>query len=320
MFVANLQPLKKGEENLGFNCCIPMNAKGLRVLSRKSYEQYAVSAFDNPLASRFDENDALMYFDDVKVPWERVFTYRDVDACRAQFHDTPGHTMQNYQAQIRLAVKMRFLLGLARKVTETIGTFNMPPVKEKHGWLSAKATMVESMLQGMEAAGSTFYGFFVPDRNLMYAAQVITQELYPVFLNAIRELAGGSLIMLPSSHKDLENPELAPIICKTQISGAMSPDERVELLKLVWDAVRSEFASRHLQYEMFYAGAMFVTNGHAFRTYNWDKATKLVAQTLDSNEQRLVAYRKTAILHLEQRRVGQPRNCTLRGNGTHRED
>lgn len=280
VFVANLQPLKKGEENLAFSCAIPMNAKGVKVLSRKSFEQHAVSSFDNPLASRFDENDALIYFQDVKVPWERVFTYKDTDACRAQFHDTPGHSMQNYQAQIRLVVKMRFLLGLARKVTETIGTHKMPPIQEKLGWLAAKAAMVESMLYGMEAAGSMYNGYYIPDRHLMYTAQVVTQELYPIFISTIRELAGGSLIMLPSSYKDMENPELLAVIRKTQISGAMSPEERVKLLKLVWDAVGSEFASRHLQYEMFYAGAQFVTSGHSFRTYDWGRATALVEATL----------------------------------------
>jgi aromatic ring hydroxylase len=120
VFVANLQPLKPGEEDLAFSCALPMNAKGIRVLSRKSYEASAVSVFDNPLSSRFDENDALLYFDDVKVPWERLFVYRDTDTCRAQFHDTPGHAYQNYQAQIRLSVKIRFLVGLARRVTEAI--------------------------------------------------------------------------------------------------------------------------------------------------------------------------------------------------------
>src|SRR5205823_11580664 len=79
VFVANLQPLKPGEEDLAFSCALPMNAKGLRVLSRKSYEASAVSVFDNPLASRFDENDALMYFDELNDPWKRVFVYRDPD-------------------------------------------------------------------------------------------------------------------------------------------------------------------------------------------------------------------------------------------------
>ena len=133
---------------------------------------------------------------------------------------------------------------------------------------------------GMEAAGTDQNGYFVPDRNLMYAAQVVTQELYPQFIATIRELAGGSLIMLPSSIRDLQNPELRKIIEKTQVSGAMSSHERVKFLKLAWDAVGGEFASRHLQYEMFYAGAQFVTCGHSFRTYKWPDATGLVDATL----------------------------------------
>ena len=65
VFVANLQPLKPGEEALAFSCALPMNAKGLSLLSRKSYEAHAASIYDNPISSRFDENDALVYFDDV---------------------------------------------------------------------------------------------------------------------------------------------------------------------------------------------------------------------------------------------------------------
>jgi len=55
---------------------------------------------------------------------------------------------------------------------------------------------------------------------------------------------------------------------------------RVKLFRLAWDAVGSEFASRHTQYEMFYAGAPFVTKGNAFRAYDWDGATGLVDATL----------------------------------------
>lgn len=276
VFVANLQPLKKGEEHLAFSCAIEMGTKGLKVLSRKSYEQHAVSEFDNPLSSQLDENDALIYFDDVKVPWERVFTYKDSDACRAQFHDTPGHIMQNYQAQMRLTVKLRFLLGIARRITETIGTVGMPVIQEKLGWLAAKVGMVEAMMYGLEAAGTMHNGYYIPNRNLIYSAQVVTQELYPQFVSAIRELAGGSLIMLPSSEQDMENPELRAIIRKTQVSRAMPADDRVRFLKLAWDVLGSEYASRHLQYEMFYAGAQFVTCGHSFRTCDWGHSMALV--------------------------------------------
>jgi 4-hydroxyphenylacetate 3-monooxygenase len=282
VFVANLQPLKPGEEDLAFSCALPMNAKGLRVLSRKSYEAHAVSIFDNPISSRFDENDALMYFDNVKVPWDRVFVYRDPDMCRAQFHETAGHAYQNYQAQIRLSVKVAFLAGLARRMTEAIGTTRIPSVVEQLGFLAAQVGMVEGMLSGMEASGSQIGEWYVPNKHIMYSAQVLTQDLYPRIVHAIRDLAGGALIMLPSSIRDFANAELAAIIRRTQRSASMEPEQKVKFLKAAWDAVGSEFGSRHTQYEMFYAGARFVTTGHCFRTFDWNSATGLVETLLSS--------------------------------------
>ena len=90
------------------------------------------------------------------------------------------------------------------------------------------------------------------------------------------------MIMLPSSVRDFENPDLLRIIEKTQKSPVCSSEERVKFFKLAWDAVGSEFASRHNQYELFYAGASFVTKGHAYRTYDWQRASHLVDSMLGS--------------------------------------
>ena len=282
VLVANLQPLKPGEEDLAFSCALPMNINGLRVLSRKSYEASAVSTFDNPISSRFDENDALMYFDDVKVPWERVFVHRDTDMCRAQFHDTSGHAYQNYQAQIRLSVKIKFLVGLAHRITEAIGTTNMPAIREQLGFLAAHVSMVDAMMAGMEAEGSMRGEYWVPNKHYMYSAQVLTQDLYPRLMNALRDLAGGALIMLPSSIRDFADPELKRIIGLTQRSASMAPEDKVKFLKAAWDAIGSEFGSRHTQYEMFYAGARFVTTGHSYRTFDWDGANGMVDDLMAS--------------------------------------
>ena len=282
VFVAHLQPLRPDEQDYATSFAVPMDIKGLKVLSRKSYEEHAVSEFDNPMATRYDENDAVMFFDDVKVPWDRVFVHRSPEMCRAQFHDTPGHIYQNYQAQIRLSVKLKFLVGLARQVAETIGTVNMPPVADALGRMAAQADSVDTMLHGMEAKGHFHGKYFVPDRHALYSAQTLTQELYPQMVNTIRELAGGAVIMLPSSVQDFADPQLADIIKETQVSANGSTDvERVKLLKLVWDVIGSEFAGRHTQYEMFYAGAQFVVRGHSFRTYDWDGSKKLVSTIMD---------------------------------------
>jgi 4-hydroxyphenylacetate 3-monooxygenase len=282
VFVTCIQPLREGEESYAIAFAVPMSAEGLKVLSRRSYEEAATSVFDYPLASRFDENDAVLYFDDVKVPWERVFVSQDIAMCQKQFHATPAHVYQNYQSQVRLMVKMRFLVGIAKRIAETNGVVGFPQVKELLGSLAAQNTMVDALVHAMELKGRMHGAYFVPDTHTLYSAQVLTQQLYAQVMVALRELAGGGMIMLPSSIHDFASSELRALIDKTQQSPAASSEDRVKFFKLAWDAVGSEFASRHTQYEMFYAGANFVTKGHSFRTFDWDRCTQLVDRMLDS--------------------------------------
>lgn len=292
VFVTSIQPLQRGEERYAISFAVPMNAKGLKMLSRKSYEAAASSIFDNPLASRYDENDSVLFFDDVKVPWDRVFIDGSIEMCQKQFHATPAHVYQNYQSMIRLKVKLQFLVGIAHRTAATNGITQFPQVRDILGQLAAEAAMVDAFVHAMEAKGAQVGPYYVPDGHLLYSAQVLTQQMYPKILNSLRELAGGGMIMLPSSVADFANPEIAALIAKTQQSPAAGSRDRVKFYKLAWDAVGSEFGSRHHQYEMFYAGATFVTKGHSFRTYDWRRADGLVQSMLDSydlNTQRVIA-------------------------------
>ncbi|MEO1471020.1 MAG: 4-hydroxyphenylacetate 3-hydroxylase N-terminal domain-containing protein, partial [Pseudomonadota bacterium] len=269
ILVGHIQPLSPGEEDYALSFAIPVGTEGLKLLSRRSYERAASSAFDYPLSSNFDENDAVVWFDGVHVPWERVFVYRDTDLARAQWHDTPAHIFQNYQSQIRLSVKMRFLVALARRVAETNGADRIPQVRGTLGRLAAMAGLVEGMVAGMEAEGREVAGHVVPSASLLYSAQTLTQELYPQAIGLIRDLAGGGVVMLPSSERDLEDPDIRRMVEETQASPATDALGRIALMKLAWDAIGSEFASRHTQYEMFYGGASYVNHAHMWRCHDW---------------------------------------------------
>jgi 4-hydroxyphenylacetate 3-monooxygenase len=280
LMVTTLRPLKPDETHYALTAVVPIALKGVKLLSRRSYEQAAPSVFDYPLASRYDENDALLYFDDCKIPWNRVFVHRDPAAQLARWHETPAHSYQNYQSAIRLMVKLRFLLGLARRIAETIGTTAFASVVQTLGELAADAAMIEAFVVGMEAKGSFYGPYFVPDRALLYAAQVQAQRLYPRMIATIRELAGGGLLMLPSSVADFENPEIACLIGRTQHGAIGTGMDRVKLMKLAWDALGSEFGSRHLQYEMFYSGPRTTTAGMAYRTCDWEHADHMLESFL----------------------------------------
>ena len=282
MMVSGFNALQAGDEAYAFTAALPIGEKGLTLMSRRSYEQSATSTFDYPLSSRFDENDAVVHFDDVKIPWDRVFVHKDLKMAQAQWHDTRAHVFQNYQCIIRLMVKVKFLLGLARKIAEINNIINYPQVRETLGLLAAKVNNIEALIIAMEASGEYFNGYYVPNRTMLCTAQVIAQTTYPEIVEAIRTLSGGGMIMVPSSEADFETPETRAIIEKTQRSVVTTSEGRVKLMKLAWDAVGSEFGSRHLQYEMFYSGPTFVTRGNSFRFFDWDGVKGFVDGFMDT--------------------------------------
>lgn len=112
----------------------------------------------------------VVHFEDVKAPWGRVFVNRHIGMCQKQFHATPAHVYQNYQSQIRLMVKMRFLVGIAKRIAETNGVVNFPQVRELLGSLAAQNTMVDALVHSMEVKGRMYGPYFVRDSHTLYSA------------------------------------------------------------------------------------------------------------------------------------------------------
>jgi 4-hydroxyphenylacetate 3-monooxygenase len=121
-----------------------------------------------------------------------------------------------------------------------------------------------------------------PNDALLYASQVFQQAMYPALLNQIRGLMGGSLIQLPATVGELRAPGSAGDIERYVRWPRAGGHERVKLLKLLWDVLGSEFGSRHLQYEMFYAGEPAAIQGREFRSFDWAAAEALVDHCLAS--------------------------------------
>lgn len=279
--LSQITPIQPGDEAHAINVVVPCNAPGLKIYSRRSYASAANSVFDYPLAARFDETDALVVFDDVLVPWEQVFVYKNLEICRNQWWETPAHAMGNHQAQIRLVTKLRLLMGLARRVAVMNGVNNIPEVQTLLGEMSGYAAMMEGLVDAQIATCTTNQnGYVEPGRSALYAAIVSQSKAYPRMLELMRELCGGGVIQLPSAVDDFTHPEIRGDIERYIQSPDHEAKDRVKLLKLVWDLIGSEFAGRQEQYEMFYAGPPFVIKKRMAMEYDFDKSESLVNAVL----------------------------------------
>jgi len=278
-----IQPLQPGDENYANCLAVPLDSEGLRLYPRRPFSR-AGSAFDYPLSSRFDESDSYVIFDNVFVPWERVFIYRNVELSRDQWRKTPSHLLGNHQAQTRYVTKLRFMAGLAKRMNEMTGNAANPAVTIMMGELVALVSIYESMLLAHEVMGTVRDGVLWPSPTAYYAASSLQSEFNGRMLEIIREMAGSAFITLPSSDADFANADIAADIERYMRSGTSDAKTRIKLMRLIWDFLGSEFGSRHQQYEKFYGGPSFGAKQNLYRNFDFKRAGALVDRALNLPE------------------------------------
>jgi 4-hydroxyphenylacetate 3-monooxygenase len=276
-----IHPLQPGDENYANCVAIPVNAPGVRLYPRRPFAIGATNAFDYPLSSRFDESDSYVVFDNVFVPWERVFIYRNIEVSRDQWWKTPSHLYGNHQAQVRYVTKLRFMIGIAQRMNEMTGNIGNPAVQIVMGELASLVSVYETMLLAHEAMAPIEGGVLWPSKTALYSSMALQSELNGRMLEIIRELAGSAMITLPSSLHDFENPETAGDVERYMRSASTDARARVALMRLAWDFIGSEFGSRHQQYEKFYGGASFLVKQNVYRNFDFKRATALVDAALN---------------------------------------
>lgn len=243
------------EEDFALCFILPMNAPNLKIMCRRSYEASALSPFDNPLSSRFDENDSVLIFDGVFVPWENVLIYRDIERARSFYSASGFLNRYPLQSGTRLAVKMDFVCGLLAKMLESNGTDSFRGVRTRLADIVALRNLMWSLTESLcHDPEPRKDGSVVPRleaaATVRYFGTQMMSQLKPVF----NTILGGSPIMQVSSWLDLRNPEISPLIdCYFQGTD-QDAVERLKLIKLLWDALGSEFGGRHELYEHNYAG------------------------------------------------------------------
>jgi 4-hydroxyphenylacetate 3-monooxygenase len=230
---------------------IPCGTRGLKFLCRDSFD-LGRSHFDAPLGSRFEEMDCIVFFDDVLVPWERVFLLYDVDRLNATPTVTHSTAHSAHQGAAKNLAKCEFVLGLALNMTQALGNAHLPHTEERVGQLMLYTELMRACMRAAEAdAKIDQWGVMCPailpvecTRNLMMTA-------YPRMLEII-QLLGSSSFLLTPSEADFNGP-LKPQIEQYLATDNMAAKDRVKLFRLAWDVAGSAFGSRQELYERFFA-------------------------------------------------------------------
>jgi 4-hydroxyphenylacetate 3-monooxygenase len=250
-------PIKRKE--FALICTVPMDAPGVKLISRASYSHQAAvmgTPFDYPLSSRMDENDSVFVFDKVLIPWENVFAYGDVEKINNFFPQTGFINRFTFQGVIRLATKLDFIAGLLMKALEVAGTQDFRGVQTRVGEVLGWRNMFHALIDGMTLnpdAGPN--GTVLPKLDYGLSYRMFMAIGYPRIKEIIEQDVASGLIYLNSSALDFKTPEIRPYLDKyVRGSDGVEAVDRVKLMKLLWDSIGTEFGGRHELYERNYSG------------------------------------------------------------------
>ena len=240
-----------GHNPFALSFAIPCGTKGLRFLCRDSFDQ-GRSRFDYPLSSRFDEMDCVVFFDDVLVPWERVFLLGDVDLLNKTGIETNFSAHSAHQGAAKNLAKCEFVLGVALLMTETLGNAHVPQAEAYIGELMLTTSLMKACMRGAEAdAKLDRWGVMCPDAVMIESTRNLFMTAYPRMIE-ILHLLGSSSFMITPSKADLDGP-LSREIDQYLATDKSTAHDRVRLFRLASDLAISSFGSRQVLYERFYA-------------------------------------------------------------------
>ncbi|WLV25211.1 4-hydroxyphenylacetate 3-monooxygenase, oxygenase component [Aciduricibacillus chroicocephali] len=265
-------------ENEAFAFAIPSDTEGLRFICRNSFVGGS-SEFDHPLSSRYEEIDSIVVFDNVLVPWERVFYYKNAEVAEEFITVSGFHSFAKHQVITRQIVKTEFILGLAELIVETI---NIGEYEHIQGKMSEIIIGLETMKALMEKAENHAaldeWGYMRPDLSTLKVAGTVFPKIYPRLCEIIQLLGASGLITLPTEkafasdiRKDLD----------LYVQGATkTAEERVKIFTLAWDLTMSAFGTRQTQYERYFFGDPIRLTSDLYKNYPKDKHAQAIRNFL----------------------------------------
>lgn len=261
---------------------IQNDAPGIRYLCRTSLYNGG-SIFDEPLASRFEEMDAVVVFDNVFVPNERIFMLGHPELCNGFYSETGAAALMTHQVVTRTIAKSEFFLGLASEIAASIGIDGFLHIQESLAELIVDVEIGKALMRTSEVdAELNEFGMMQPKWTTLNAARNWYPKVAQRFPQIIRTFCASGLMALPGE-ADINSDAIGDIELYLQGKSLTGP-ERIRLFKLAYDASISGFSSRQALYEYFFFGDPVRMAGAMVNGYDREPVRARIREFLDRED------------------------------------
>jgi aromatic ring hydroxylase len=212
--------------------------------------------------------ETLTVFEDVLVPWDRVF------CCRQPELAAPlALTFVEYHRFTAVSYKLPLLdalVGAATLVTEMNGVAGVSHLREKVAQLVIYAETVRALTHLAAERAGTHRGIAFPDPLTTNLAKYTFATRYHQALELVQDCAGGLLVTGPGG-ADWDSPDVRPVLEK-YYAAAVPAEERLRVMHLIADLTARDFGGYHAVLAVHAEGSIEAEKLQIVRSYDREAA------------------------------------------------
>ena len=278
LIVIPTRALVEGEDDYAVSFAVPVDAPGLRMVARGLSMAHDADEVEVPISAHDDLVETLTIFDDVFVPYERVFLLGEHEYAGAIANTFASVNRQGYLGTE--VGKLRLFVGAAQRIAELNGVAHVSHIKDKIAQLIKLERTIWALGLGSSLESASVRGFQVPDPVQTNAGKLACMEGHYLATRLLLEIAGGAVVTAPFV-EDLRSEELADDVEK-YFRGAEpgSAWERLKLLKFIRDIAASEYAGYWNAEIIHGSGSPAAEMLQLYREHDLDRCKELVQRAM----------------------------------------
>jgi len=258
--------MRQDETDYAVSFSIPVNAPGVKIINR-SFAPAELNGFDYPASSHHSMPEGFVVFDDVFVPWDRVFLAGEVRLASVLAQSLG--LWERVGGVVGSVESSKLFVGLAQLVTEMQGKERDAIAQSSIAELICYAEMLR---MGLDYACSHFErtpsGMIHPNILAINAAKYYYAANYHNAVKYLQDLSGGLVITLPTE-TDLRNPESGQYIRKyLHTRQDVGVEDRMRVYNLIRDLTADAYGGWHLVVALQAGGGLNAQRIMMTRTYD----------------------------------------------------
>jgi len=276
LVVVPCRQLKEADKDYAVCCSMPVDTKGVTFVARPAPNRSRTDAqMECPIGSAIGAVEAMTVFDDVFVPWERVFLCGEWDMTGRAPHYFAS--IQRHSKCACLSGHTDLICGIVALIADVNGLgMKTAHIRDKATKLMMEAETAYGCAVGAAVEGEVHpSGVWIPNALIGNAGLHYIKNLSGEHIALVHDIAGGVIVTMPTE-QDYKNPTIKAWM-DTYLAGnpKYTTEERLRVLYLAQEVAASRWTGYFVGWAINASGSTMTTEIVVRSAYDLEKRIEI---------------------------------------------